>query len=370
MKITRINVWQLDLPLHKPYYLSGGRLKFECLDSTIVQIETDAGVSGWGEGCPWGVTYLPAFGKGIRAGLDELAPLLMGKDPRQLDAINRVMDVALPGHPYIKSAIDIACWDIAGKSANLPICEMLGAREPDPVPIASSVSTGSPQEMLDEVQRFRDMGYRVHSCKVGADVALDIKRINLLADNERDNEIMFYDVNRAWLPREAITVMNAISGITSWFEQPCETLDEIAQVRRQTSHPICIDEGLHDFSNLTRIQSEGIAEMVNIKINRVGGLTKARRMRDFCQATGIAMLIMDAGGSVISDSAVAHLAQSIPKPCCLGVWSCQEMVSVDTAPGQGARNIDGCFSAPELPGLGVEPDLSVLGDKLAVYQAD
>ena len=367
MKITRINVWQLDLPLHKPYYLSGGRLKFECLDSTIVQVETDEGISGWGEGCPWGVTYLPAFGKGIRAGLAELAPLLTGLDPRQHDSINRIMDLALPGHPYVKSAIDIACWDIAARSAGLPLCEQLGAREPDPVPIASSVSTGSPQEMLDEVQRFRDMGYRVHSCKVGANVNLDIERINLLAANEHDGEVMFYDVNRAWLPREAITVMNAVSGLTSWFEQPCETLDEIAQVRRQTHYPIGIDESLHTMDDLVRIQRDGIAELVNIKINRVGGLTKARRLRDFCLASGITMLIMDTGGSVISDSAVAHFAQTIPAPSCLGVWSCQEMVSVDTAPGQGVRNIDGCFRASATPGVGVEPDLKILGNKFAEY---
>jgi L-alanine-DL-glutamate epimerase-like enolase superfamily enzyme len=288
------------------------------------------------------VTYLPAFGKGIRAGIEELAPLLIGQDPRQLDAINRVMDLALPGHPYVKSAIDIACWDIAGKSAAMPLCELLGAREPDPVPIASSVSTGSPQQMLDEVQRFRDLGYRVHSCKVGADVAMDIERINLLAANERDGEIMFYDANRAWLPREAITVMNSVSGLTSWFEQPCETLDEIAQVRRQTT-------------------------VVNIKINRVGGLTRARRLRDFCLATGITMLIMDTGGTVVSDTGVAHFAQTIPAPSCLGVWSCQEMIGVDPAPGQGVRNIDGCFSAPALPGLGVEPELALLGKPIALY---
>jgi L-alanine-DL-glutamate epimerase-like enolase superfamily enzyme len=265
MKINRISVWQLDLPLHKPYWLSGGRLKFEQLDSTILRIDTDEGVSGWGEGCPWGVTYLPAFGKGIRAGIDEIAALLIGKDPRQLDAINRIMDLALPGHPYVKSAIDMACWDIAAKSANLPLCELLGAREPAPVPIASSVSTGSPQEMLDEVQRFRDQGYRVHSCKVGADVTMDIERINLLAANERAGEIMFYDANRAWLPREAITVLNSIAGVSSWFEQPCETLDEIAQVRRQTSCPIGVDEGLHTMEDLIRIQRDGIAELVNIK---------------------------------------------------------------------------------------------------------
>ena len=251
MKITRISVWQLDLPLHKPYYLSGGRLKFECLDSTFVRIDTDEDISGWGEGCPWGVTYLPAFGKGIRAGIEELAPLLIGQDPRLTDSINRRMDLALPGHPYIKSAIDIACWDIAGKSANLPIC---------------------------------------------------------------------------------------------------------------------VDEALHSYNDIVRIQSEGIAELVNIKINRVGGLTKARRIRDFCLQTGITMLIMDSGGSVVADTSCAHLAQTIPQPSCLGVWSCQEMVSVDTAPGQGTRNIEGCFVAPDLPGLGVEPGLAVLGDPVAVYR--
>ena len=367
MKIECISVWQLDLPLHKPYWLSGGRLRFECLDSTLVRIDTDAGISGWGEGCPWGVTYLPAFGKGIRAGIDELAPLLLGRDPRQPDAINRVMDLALPGHPYVKSALDIACWDIAARSAGLPTCELLGAREPDPVPIASSVSTGTPDQMLDEVKHFRDLGYRVHSCKVGADVHLDIERVNLLSGNELDGEIIFYDANRAWLPREAITVMNSVSGLTSWFEQPCETLDEIAQVRRQTSFPIGVDEGLHGYDDLLRIQREGIAEVVNIKINRVGGLTKARRLRDFCLATGITMLIMDTGGSVLADTAVAHFAQTIPSASCLGVWSCQEMVSVDPAPGQGARNVDGCFSAPELPGFGVEPELEMIGDPVAIY---
>ncbi len=171
-----------------------------------------------------------------------------------------------------------------------------------------------------------------------------------------------------WLPREAITVMNAVSDVQSWFEQPCETLEEIAQVRRATRHPICVDEALHTLNDLSRIQRDGIAEVVNIKLNRVGGLTKARRMRDFCLAHGMTMMIMDAGGTVISDTAVAHMAQSIPAPSCLGVWSCQEMISVDPAPGQGARNVDGCFNAPERPGLGVEPEREQLGKPAAIYR--
>ncbi len=367
MKITGITVWQIDLPLHKPYWLSGGRLKFERLDSTLVRIDTDSGISGWGEGCPWGVTYLPAHGRGIRAAIEELAPALIGLDPRQLDKVNRVMDVTLPGHLYAKSALDIACWDIAAKSAGLPLCEMLGGRETDPIPIASSVSTGTAEEMLNEVKRFRDMGYRVHSCKVGADVSEDIERINLLAKNELPNEIIFYDVNRAWLPHQAITVMNAVEGVGSWFEQPCETLDELAQVRRQTRYPVSIDEGLHTMADLMRVQREGLAEIANIKINRVGGLSKARQLRDQCLASGIAMLIMDTGGGVLADTVVSHLAQSIPPESCLGVWSCQEMVAVDVAPGQGARNISGCFEAPDQPGIGVEPDLSLLDNPVLSF---
>lgn len=79
------------------------------------------------------------------------------------------------------------------------------------------------------------------------------------------------------------------------------------------------------------------------------------------------MLIMDTGGSVLADTSTAHLAQSVPAVSCLGTWSCQEMVTVDPAPGQGARNIDGCFVAPDVAGIGVEPDTSILGSPVASY---
>ena len=312
LRINRITVHQLDLPLAGPYYLSGGRLKFDGLDSTIVRLDTDDGVHGWGEGCPWGSSYLPAHGNGVRAAIKELAPMLIGLDPRRLDTINRAMDLVLPGHLYAKSALDVACWDIAGKAAALPVCDLLGGREPAPVPIASSISTGTPEAMLADIQRFRDRGYRLHSAKISANIDLDIWRIHHLTANQHDGETIFYDVNRAWLPREVVVVMNAVEIGHSWFEQPCETLDETLMVRRRTRQPISIDEGLHTFQDLNRIHREGIAELINIKINRVGGLTRARRLRDYALETGMAMLIMDTGGTVLADTAVAHFAQAIP----------------------------------------------------------
>ena len=96
MKITRITVFHVDLPLEHPYWLSGGRLKFEVLDATIVKVETDAGITGWGEGTPWGHTYVPAHGPGIRAGIETMAPFILGLDPRKFLEVERAMDLALP----------------------------------------------------------------------------------------------------------------------------------------------------------------------------------------------------------------------------------------------------------------------------------
>ena len=370
MKITRITVYQKDLNLAHPYYLSGGRLKFERIDSTLVKIDTDEGIQGWGEACPWGVTYLPAHGKGIRAVIDEIGPLLIGVDPRRSNHIDRTMDIALPGHLYGKAALDIACWDIRAKAAGLPVSEVLGGKYDEPTPIASSISTGTPEGMMSEIEDYRAMGYHVHSAKVGADVDLDIKRIRHMAERQNPGELIFYDVNRAWLPAEAIQVMNATADLPVMFEQPCETLDQCSAVRKLTAQPISIDERLETYEDLIRIQRERIGEVVNIKLNRVGGLTKAVRLRDFCLNTGIKMLTMDTGGTVLADTVVQHFAQSFPPEFRLGTWLCHDLLDehAEVAPGQGSRNHKGVATAPDLPGIGIEPELSLLGDPVAVYE--
>ncbi|MGA9252515.1 MAG: hypothetical protein WBV71_08720 [Roseobacter sp.] len=117
MKITRISVFQVDLPLEHPYWLSGGRLKCDKLDATLVKTDTDAGIISWGEGTPWGHTYVPAHRPGIRAGLQTMAPFILDPDPRRVLDVERAMDMALPGHLYARSPIDTACWDIAGRAA-------------------------------------------------------------------------------------------------------------------------------------------------------------------------------------------------------------------------------------------------------------
>ncbi|MEZ5924626.1 MAG: mandelate racemase/muconate lactonizing enzyme family protein [Hyphomicrobiaceae bacterium] len=368
MKISQITVWQLDLPLIKPYWLSGGRLRFDKLDSTFVRIDTDEGVSGWGEGCPWGHTYLPAHGPGIRAGIETLAPHLLGFDPLALDSLNHLMDVQLPGHLYVKSPIDMACWDILGKVSGLPLWRLFGAAAPEPVLVNSSISTGTPDEMIALIDEARAKGYRVHSAKVGGtDPDADIARIEAISAAMRPGEDVTFDVNRAWTPAMAVRVLNSVAA-RNWVEQPCETLTECAHVADRVRQPIMLDECLHSFEDHLAAWRHGACEGVKVKPNRVGGLTKARRVRDLGLSIGWRMHIEDLGGSALADTAAIHLAASTPQEFRLASWLCHYHLSVDPVPGQGARNADGYVTPPSLPGIGVEPEVAYLGEPSAVYR--
>jgi L-alanine-DL-glutamate epimerase-like enolase superfamily enzyme len=119
MKITAIRAYQVDLPLKEGRYAWSNENAVELFDSTVVAVETDAGITGHGECCPLGPVYLPAYAAGVRVGLAELAPKLVGLDPTHLGLLNRRMDEAMRGHPYVKSAVDVACWDILGQAAGL-----------------------------------------------------------------------------------------------------------------------------------------------------------------------------------------------------------------------------------------------------------
>lgn len=368
MKISGLTVYHVDLPLEHPYWLSGGRLRFDTLDATLVRIETDTGLTGWGEGTPWGHSYVAAHGPGIRAGIETMAPFLLGLDPRRLLDVERAMDLALPGHLYAKSPIDMACWDIAGQATGVPIADLMGGGSRTPRPIASSVGAKTVNDTREVMDRYRRRGYVAHSVKIGGDVARDIERIRDVESIRRPGEIVLFDVNRGWTRQQALRVMLAVSDLRVMVEQPCETLDDIAAICGKHACPVSVDESLVTLQDGARIARDGLAEVFGIKLNRVGGLTKAARLRDVALAHGIDMFVMATGGSVLADTEALHLAATIPDAHCLAVWACQDMITRDIAPGCGPRNIDGHLHLPELPGLGVHPDETLLGDPVAVYR--
>ncbi len=366
MQITRVTVYQVDLPLPgKPYYLSGGRV-FETLDSTVVAIEADGGVTGWGESCPFGTTYLPAHALGVRAGIAELAPHLIGADPTRPERVNEAMDAALPGHLDAKSALDLACWDAFGKATGRPVCDLMGGRVAGPVDLASSVSTGSAEEIVETIDGFRRQGYRIHSVKVGADIESDIARIGAVIAARQAGEEYYIDANGYWTPGAAIAVLAGFEGADVIVEQPCANLRECLSLRRRLRLPLMLDEIVTDTQDLLRIIEADAADAVNIKIGRVGGLTKARLLRDIAAAAGLRLSIQETGGADIAFAATCHLAQSTPARVRHSLWDCRDLAAITIADG-APEATDGAAEAAATPGLGVTPRLETLGDPVAVY---
>ena len=167
MKIESIRVYQVDLPLVEGRYSWSEGKYVEVFDSTVVELVTNEGLSGYGEVCPLGPFYLPAFGAGARAGIGELSASLLGEDPTALGPINQLMDRALLGHPYVKSAIDMACWDLLGKACAKPVSELMGGRFGDSVALYRAISQRPADEMAENVAGHRADGYTKFQLKVG-----------------------------------------------------------------------------------------------------------------------------------------------------------------------------------------------------------
>jgi L-alanine-DL-glutamate epimerase-like enolase superfamily enzyme len=159
-KICRVSVYQVDLPLHESSYKWSGGKSVTVFDATIVKIETETGYVGYGENTPLGPFYLPAYAEGTRAGIKMLATTLIGLDATRLNQLNVVMDRTLKGHPYVKSAIDMACWDILGKVAGLPVCELLGGRFNNDFKLYRAISQDTAENMALNVEKYINEGYR------------------------------------------------------------------------------------------------------------------------------------------------------------------------------------------------------------------
>jgi cis-L-3-hydroxyproline dehydratase len=360
MKISHIAAYQVDLPLHEGSYRWSGGKSVEVFDSTIVRVETDTGVVGHGEVCPLGPFYLPAYAAGVRAGIAELGPRLIGEDPTQLGQLNRRMDAVLKGHPYVKSAIDMACWDILGQAAALPVCTLLGGRHGDDFVLYRAISQESPDEMAQKVAAYRDQGYRRFQLKVGSEPATDIARIRTVAGMLDPGDRLIADANTGWLMHDAARVVRAVRDVDVYIEQPCLSYEECLSIRRRTDHPFVLDESIDGIEMLLRGHADRAMDVVNLKISKFGGITKLHQARNLCVPLGIAMTIEDSWGGDITTAAIAHLAHSTPPEFLFAATDFNSYVTVSTADGAPRRR-NGRMAASMAPGLGVSPKTEVLG---------
>ena len=242
----------------------------------------------------------------------------------------------------------------------MPVYQLLGGAAQAEIALYRAISQEAPEAMAASIERYRAEGYAKFQLKVGGDADTDIARIRACAAVLRPGDVLVADANTGWTRDEAARVVAGVGDIDVHIEQPCASYEECLSIRRRTPRPFVLDEVVTGPDMLIRAINDDATDIVNLKISKVGGLTKARLMRDLCVAAGIPMTIEDTWGGDIVTAAIAHLARSTPREFCFSATDFNSYGTRSIAEGAPTR-VDGRMTAPDRPGLGVTPRFDVLG---------
>ena len=367
MRIAEIHVYALDLPVvGGPYTMANARV--DALDTTIVKLVSDTGLTGWGETCPVGPTYQPEHALGARAALDQMAPGLIGAPLLQPLVLQRHMDGLLNGHAYAKAAIDIAAMDLAGKYYSARVCDLIGGATTDQVPSYYATGIGSPDEIARIAKDRKDEGYPRLQVKLGGrPVEEDIETVRKVFETVGNEMRLAADGNRGWTARDALRFSRETEDIPLVLEQPCNTIEEIAAIRSQLRHPVYLDESADSVNTVLRAVSDGVCDGFGLKVTRLGGLTPMTTVRDICAVRAMPHTSDDAWGGDIIAAACVHLGATVERRLLEGVWLAAPYIRGNYDAANGIRIEAGHIRVPEGPGLGIVPDDSLFGAPLSSY---
>ena len=366
MKITRLSLWHVPLTSHQTYYMAEGKA-CDTVDTVVLRIETDSGLHGWGEVCPI-PHYLPAYADGVIPAVGEMAEVLLGAEPIGPEAMMTGLDRHLQGHVYAKSAVDIALWDITGKVAGLPVYALIGGRQAQDMPTYHSITCIDPDEMARIAKTAYQSGIRQFQAKLGADDdwQADTERLKAVRAAVGDGPLVYGDWNCGSTQLDATRTGKAVAHMDVMLEQPCETLEQCAAVRDATRLPMKIDENAHDTASLFQADQLGCMDAVALKLSKFGGLSALRRARDLCMYLGTKMCIECTWGSDIVTAAALHLGAATDPKFLMNVCDLSGYVAPRLDPNAPVRR-DGRIAPPGGPGLGISPDLDLLGAPDAVF---
>lgn len=361
LEISGLTLWRVPLTSHATYYMASGK---SCAtgDSMVLRVDTKQGMSGWGEVCPI-PHYLPAYANGVAPSLVELTPVLMGRNPIGVEALMTACRAHLIGHPYAKSALDIAVWDLTGKACGVPVYTLLGGLQTFELPLYHSITCIAPEETARIAVDATRAGMTQIQVKLGADDNwhADVARIRLVREAIGEGPLVYGDWNCGASRLDATRVGRAVADLDVMLEQPCATLEECAAVRSATGLPMKLDENAHDTASLLKAYDLGCMDAVALKLSKFGGISELRRARDLCLHFGARMCIEDTWGSDIAMAAAFHVAASTPRQGIMNVCDLSGYVAPRLDPEAPSRKA-GIIHPPTGPRLGVAPDPSLLGE--------
>ena len=370
MRITNIEGFNLSSPLERPFGWSNGWISARVVG--LLKIETDEGITGWGEG------YVGARGDFVK---QLFGDLLIGADPLNRNALWQGMfDRVYNGNNAggfggsAISAVDIALWDIAGKAAGQSVSDLLGGRIRDKVAVYATglyYTEGEfPTRLLDEATMYVELGFKGMKTKIGGlPIAEDVRRVGAIRGAIGDDIRLMVDANQAYPASTAIRIGNHLADLDiTWFEEPvnAKDVDAYLQVQAAVPMPVAGGENLrtrYEFNDFFARRAYDIAQP---DVVNAGGITEMRNIAMTANSYGI-LVNPHVWGSPVMIAASLHLASTIP-PCPPAYeprpYEQEPVMEFDRTPSGIREGItaepfdqqDGFITVPTAPGLGVEID--------------
>jgi muconate/chloromuconate cycloisomerase len=333
----------------------------EDISAVIIKVSTDEGTVGLGEAFH-STEFAGETLQSIKHVIDDfIKPELLGQNPFEIERIVLLMDRILEGNNFAKSAVDLAMHDLVGKALNTPVYNLLGGKLREKVQIGWEVGLAGTQEMVDNSVRFVESGIKTLKIKVGVNAKEDINRIRAIHDAVGSEACLRADANQGWTVPEAMRVLKKVEDCELEFiEQPVAgwNLRGMAEVRRATSIPVMADESVWGPTDAFKVAMNAAADMINIKVNKVGGLYKARKVAAIAEASGITCMVGSEGELDIAQAAKLHMASSTNCIKHASEFTEINLLADTLAKTPLKRGNNDYLEAPNGPGLGVELDES------------
>ncbi|QHV97021.1 mandelate racemase/muconate lactonizing enzyme family protein [Spirosoma endbachense] len=357
MKITQIALYRFDIPLKAPIAISLGTI--ENARNILVEIQTDEHITGWGEGSPFWMIVGETQASGMAAA-DDMARLLIGRDPLDIEGCINALTRYLPGHPTTRSAFDMALYDIAAKAARMPLYQFLGGSK-RPLVTDETIYINTPERMVEDALRIQEKGADAIKVKLGTTLQDDIRRIEAIRKAIGDSIPIRTDANQGW---DVVTASGVLRAIGNWNVQYCEQpikrhdIAGLRQIRQLSTVPIMADESLFDSTDAIRLVREEAVDYFNIKLSKSGGIFEALKINAIAEAAGIPCMIGCMSESRLALTANAHFAAARQNVRFCDLDGCFEHAH---DPIYGGITYNGYqITLPDTPGIGAEVDTAFL----------
>ena len=384
MKIAKIETIPIRLPTRRVHQWAS--LTTPIGVYVIIKLFTDEGLVGLGEAPvlkDWGGDHMKYYGETPQTAIhivnDILAPALSGKDPGEIEALHLVMDRAIKGYPYCKAALDMALYDVVGKTLKVPAYDLLGGRCRERVTIAHSIGLMEIDKGVEEALQVKDEGVKAIKLKGGQAPGRDVELVRRVREAVGPDIQISVDANQGYpAPKAAIRVIRAMAEYgLRYMEQPVEGIDAMAEVAQQVDTPIMADESAWTAQDVLEIARKKAAEIISLYTTKPGGLLIAKKVAAVAEAASLQCNVNGSVETGVGNAANIHLAASA------AVASLPCVVPVSTPKGKGKKGIAGIYYQDDIitepfqyadgdiivsskPGLGIELD----EEKVKFYRAD